>query len=309
MNKNGSGIQKKQPKKKSAIEKKVSGVAMPSEKIIETTKKGAAIEKKDALKKAVDKKSAGKKVIARKRVRKKAATKKILPKSVKIKSKQKASLSNIVDGKPYYLKKEHEDIISNIAKKLEGNICFIMLYSEDKNLSSYYKEVIVDLIKNQFELQILIFDSLSGPELLTIINQQIKNSTFKDLSGDSKNECYKYLVIDNEDNLTKLDWSLVEIIKKDFKFKKIGALAIRPDKFDAKKDASINRCFDFYEFDSLQDEDIAKHMQFVRNSEEGSYFLENMKNFNLLKYEITDEVESLPPSLKQKIIDRFKPKN
>ena len=132
MNKNSSGIQKKQPKKKSAIEKKVSGVTMPSEKIIETTKKGAAIEKKDALKKAVDKKSAGKKVIARKRVRKKAATKKILPKSVKIKSKQKASLSNIVDGKPYYLKKEHEDIISNIAKKLEGNICFIMLYSEDK---------------------------------------------------------------------------------------------------------------------------------------------------------------------------------
>jgi len=184
-----------------------------------------------------------------------------------------------------------------------------MLYSEDKNLSSYYKEVIVDLIKNQFELQILIFDSLSGPELLTIINQQIKNSTFKDLSGDSKNECHKYLIIDNEDNLTKLDWSLVEIIKKDFKFKKIGALAIRPDNFDAKKDASINRCFDFYEIDSLQDEDIAKHMQFVRNSEEGSYFLENMKNFNLLKYEITDEVESLPPSLKQKIIDRFKPKN
>ena len=78
---------------------------MPSEKIIATTKKGAAIEKKDALKKAVDKKSAGKKVTARKRVRKKAATKKILPKSVKIKSKQKASLSNIVDGKPYYLKK------------------------------------------------------------------------------------------------------------------------------------------------------------------------------------------------------------
>jgi len=309
MNKNSSGIQKKQPKKKSAIEKKVSGVTMPSEKIIETTKKGAAIEKKDALKKAVDKKSAGKKLTARKKVRKKAVTKKILPKSVKIKSKQKASLSNIVDGKPYYLKKEHEDIISNIAKKLEGNICFIMLYSEDKNLSSYYKEVIVDLIKNQFELQILIFDSLSGPELLTIINQQIKNSTFKDLSGDSKNECYKYLVIDNEDNLTKLDWSLVEIIKKDFKFKKIGALAIRPDNFDAKKDTSINRCFDFYEIDSLQDEDIAKHMQFVRNSEEGSYFLENMKNFNLLKYEITDEVESSPPSLKQKIIDRFKPKN
>jgi len=309
MNKNSSGIQKKQPKKKSAIEKNVSGVTMPSEKIIETTKKGAAIEKKDALKKAVDKKSAGKKLTARKKVRKKAVTKKILPKSVKIKSKQKASLSNIVDGKPYYLKKEHEDIISNIAKKLEGNICFIMLYSEDKNLSSYYKEVIVDLIKNQFELQILIFDSLSGPELLTIINQQIKNSTFKDLSGDSKNECYKYLVIDNEDNLTKLDWSLVEIIKKDFKFKKIGALAIRPDNFDAKKDASINRCFDFYEIDSLQDEDIAKHMQFVRNSEEGSYFLENMKNFNLLKYEITDEVESSPPSLKQKIIDRFKPKN
>jgi len=309
MNKNSSGIQKKQPKKKSAIEKKVSGVTMPSEKINETTKKGAAIEKKDALKKAVDKKSAGKKLTARKKVRKKAVTKKILPKSVKIKSKQKASLSNIVDGKPYYLKKEHEDIISNIAKKLEGNICFIMLYSEDKNLSSYYKEVIVDLIKNQFELQILIFDSLSGPELLTIINQQIKNSTFKDLSGDSKNECYKYLVIDNEDNLTKIDWSLVEIIKKDFKFKKIGALAIRPDNFDAKKDASINRCFDFYEIDSLQDEDIAKHMQFVRNSEEGSYFLENMKNFNLLKYEITDEVESSPPSLKQKIIDRFKPKN
>jgi len=59
----------------------------------------------------------------------------------------------------------------------------------------------------------------------------------------------------------------------------------------------------------LQDEDIAKHMQFVRNSEEGSYFLESMKKFNLLKYEITDEEKSLPPSLKQKIIDRFKPKN
>ena len=309
MNKNSSGIQKKQPKKKSAIGKKASGGTMPSEKIIATTKKGAAIEKKDALKKAVDKKAASQKLPAKKRVRKKAATKKIFPKSVKIKSIQKASLSNIVDGKPYYLKNEHEDIISNIVKKLKENICFIMLYSEDKNLSSYYKEVIVDLIKNQFELQILIFDSLSGSELLTIINQQIKNSTFKDLSGDSKNECHKYLIIDNEDNLTKLDWSLVEITKKDFKFKKIGALAIRPDKFDPKEDAPINRCFDFYEFDSLQDEDIAKHMQFVRNSEEGSYFLENMKNFNLLKYEITDEVESLPPSLKQKILDRFKPKN
>jgi hypothetical protein len=309
MNKNSSGIQKKQPKKKSAIEKKVSVETMPSEKIIATTKKDAAIEKKDSLKKPIDKKAAGQKLTEKKRVRKKAATKKILPKSVKIKSIQKPSLSNIVDGKPYYLKKEHEDIISNIVKKLDENICFIMLCSEDKNLSSYYKEVIVDLIKNKFELQILIFDSLSGPELLTIINQQIKNSTFKDLSGDSKNECHKYLIIDNEDSLTKLDWSLVEIIKKDFKFKKIGALAIRPDKFDANKDTSINRCFDFYEFDSLQDEDIAKHMQYVRNSEQGSYFLENMEKFNLLKYEISEEVKSLPPSLKQKIIGRFKPKN
>ena len=60
MNKNSSGIQKKQPKKKSAIEKKTSGGTMPLEKIIATTKKGAALEKKDALKKAVDKKSAGK---------------------------------------------------------------------------------------------------------------------------------------------------------------------------------------------------------------------------------------------------------
>lgn len=296
MNKKISSNQKKQSNKNSLIEKKSAEENISPEKKISQTKKSKITVKKDAVKKRA----------VKKRIAKKPVTKKILPKSKKINSTKKRLLSKIIDGKPYFLKNQHEEIITKVVKKLEESVCFIMLYSEDKDLSAYYKEVVVDLIKSHFEFQILIFDSSSGPDLLTIINQQIQNSTLEDLGGVSKNESHKYLIIDNENNLSKLDWSLVEIIKKDFKFKKIGALTIRPDKYDVNINASTNSCFEIFEFDSLEDEDIVGHMQYVLNREEESFFLENMKNFNLLKYEITDKENSKHPSLREKIFDRFK---
>ncbi len=61
-------------------------------------------------------------------------------------------------GKPYYLKEQHEIIIEEIEKKIETNSLFIMLSSKDENISFYYKEVLADILKRKFNLQILVFD-------------------------------------------------------------------------------------------------------------------------------------------------------
>ncbi|MEK9930353.1 MAG: hypothetical protein VW557_06335 [Rhodospirillaceae bacterium] len=257
----------------------------------------------------------GKTRMAKRKKRDKAAPDRKREKTSRVASNQanknqekdkKIFLSTMAHGKPYYLKEQHEIIIEEIEKKIETNSLFIMLSSEDENISFYYKEVLADILKRKFNLQILVFDPHAGPDLLMTINKQIENETVADLANTPTSEKNKYLIIDNENDLNLVDWGLVEILKKDLKYKKVGVLSLLPEPKDSENQPPYSNIFDIFQFDDMTDEDWREHIENISKSQENKFFLDQLGRFNLLEDDIAEKLQNPNVGIIQNLLNKIK---
>ena len=114
--------------------------------------------------------------------------------------------------------------------KSEDPYCFIS--SMNDSYAKYYKEIIINHLKNVEKIKLIYFDPEFGTNLVTLINKEIIKISITDIESSIQTNERKILVIDNENIMESLDWNLVDIIHKELKISNIGFISILPNSFN-----------------------------------------------------------------------------
>ncbi len=116
----------------------------------------------------------------------------------------------------------------------------------------------------------------------------------------------KYLIIDNENDLNLVDWGLVEILKKDLKYKKVGVLSLLPKPKEPENKPPYSNIFDIFQFDDMTDEDWKEHIENISKSQENKFFLDQLGRFNLLEDDIAEKLQNPNVGIIQNLLNKIK---
>jgi len=183
----------------------------------------------------------------------------------------KIYLSNINKGVPYYLNDKHKEIFDEMVSDLLNNSDFCFIYCDNIQISSYYKELAIDILKQQYKIPFLYFDAQQGPTLQDIINNEIADLSTEILSMpiNKDRKLKKCLVLDHEEKLNKSDLNLLYILKSDLKFLNIGCVGLNPDSNFQETLNALNLDRVLRVFKKINKMDIEKYLSFAKEDEDG----------------------------------------
>jgi hypothetical protein len=134
--------------------------------------------------------------------------------------------SNII-----FFNDEHLSAAKQIITQLKSEDPYSFISSMNDSYAKYYKEIIINHLKNVEKIKLIYFDPEFGTNLVTLINKEIIKITITDIESSIQTNERKILVIDNENIMESLDWDLVDIIQKELKISNIGFISILPNSF------------------------------------------------------------------------------
>ncbi|MDA0895644.1 MAG: hypothetical protein O3B02_07885 [Proteobacteria bacterium] len=157
--------------------------------------------------------------------------------------KQQYELRQRPEG--FYLSDGHFERVNEAVEALRASKSLVFV-SENYEMAKHYKELCIARLRNDPALRLLSFDPLSGPDLLSIINAQIKETSLEEiLSSDrahslSKSELPRsVLIVDNEDLVAETDWHLIATLASQLANATIGVLRLEPrDRFSARPNSA-----------------------------------------------------------------------
>ena len=135
--------------------------------------------------------------------------------------------SNII-----FFNDEHLSAAKQIITELKSEDPYSFISSMNDSYAKYYKEIIINHLKNVEKIKLIYFDPEFGTNLVTLINKEIIKITITDIESSIQTNERKILVIDNENIMESLDWDLVDIIHKELKISNIGFISILPNSFN-----------------------------------------------------------------------------
>lgn len=157
--------------------------------------------------------------------------------------KQQFELRQRPEG--FYLTDGHFERVNEAVEALRASKSLVFV-SQHHELAKYYKELCIARLRDDPAIRLLSFDPLSGPDLLSIINAQLKETPLEEiLSPDraqsmSKSELpCSVLIVDNEDLVAETDWHLIATLASQLANATIGVLRLEPrDRFSARPNSA-----------------------------------------------------------------------
>jgi hypothetical protein len=142
--------------------------------------------------------------------------------------KKNASYLEPYDEDILFLTDRHRSIVNDVISCLKSNSPFCFLGSESTFYHEYYKEIIIDHIKINEEIELLYFDPKFGDDLSAIVNKELKNVDISLIGSLNSGISRKILIIDNENFANDLDWELFDSLRLELKVVNIGVFGITP---------------------------------------------------------------------------------
>ncbi len=189
-----------------------------------------------------------------------------------------------------YLTDTHLGSINDALNKLD-ECRLITLTSENFAIARYYKELCVNRFRANSSVKVLCFDPLSGPDLLSVLNEQLAGLGLDEVSTQTREVLSAkraMLIIDNEDLVTTADWELIASLTSQLLGANIGVLCLLPR--DARSSsplltsASVRRI----EFLPPTERELHYLLVFAEHSASGSELLRLLESLGLSTTQSTD---------------------
>ncbi len=220
----------------------------------------------------------------------------------------KIYLSNINKGVPYYINDKHKVTLDGMLSDLLAYSDYCFINSDNIQISSYYKELAIDILKQQYKIPLIYFDAQQGPTLQDIINNEIADLTTETLSmpTNENKKLKKCLILDHEEKFSKSDFNLLYILKSDLKFLNIGCVGLNPNEnfLETLKLLNLDRVI--RNFQKINKEDIEKYLSFAGEDKDGiiQKYLSNFEISTIL--DSNEDNKNKDNSFIMKILSKFR---
>ena len=220
----------------------------------------------------------------------------------------KIYLSNINNGDPYYINDVHKATFDEMLSDLLSYSDFCFINSDNIQISSYYKELTIDVLKQKYKIPLLYFDPQQGPTLQDIINNEIADLTTEILSMpmEENKKLKKCLILDHEEKLSKSDLNLLYILKSDLKILNIGCVGLDPNENfqEALNALNLDRVIRF--FQKITKGDIENYLNFAKEDKDGiiQKYLSNFEISTIFKS--TEDSKNNDNNFIKKILSKFR---
>lgn len=134
----------------------------------------------------------------------------------------------------FYLTDDHVVGVEAALDALQASQSVVFL-SLNHSMARHYKELCISRLRGSPEIQLLSFDPLSGPDLLSIINAQLEHTSLDAMLAPKlvrpireSNSPRSVLIVDSEDLVTEADWHLIVTLASQLAGANIGVLRLEP---------------------------------------------------------------------------------
>lgn len=148
----------------------------------------------------------------------------------------------------FYLTDEHLVSVNAALQALQASQSVVFV-SANHAMARHYKELCISRLRDDPAIKLLSFDPLSGPDLLSIINGQLEDTSLDAMLTPDSAQPRKQstpprsvLIVDSEDLVTETDWHLIVTLASQLASANIGVLRLEPrDRFSApNKSANLS---------------------------------------------------------------------
>ena len=148
----------------------------------------------------------------------------------------------------FYLSDEHLVSVNAALQALQASQSVVFV-SPNHAMARHYKELCISRLRDDPAIKLLSFDPLSGPDLLSIINGQLEDTSLDAMLTPDSAQPRKQstpprsvLIVDSEDLVTETDWHLIVTLASQLAGANIGVLRLEPrDRFSApNKSANLS---------------------------------------------------------------------
>lgn len=206
----------------------------------------------------------------------------------------------------FYLSDEHLAKVSEALVLLRTSRSLVFV-SENYAMARHYKELCIARLRDDPAIKLLTFDPLSGPDLLSIINTELKETSLEEiLSLDSaqllqeSKTSRSVLIVDGEDLVAETDWHLIATLSSQLAKANIGVLRLEPrDRFSVRSN-SVNLSSSLsVEFDLPSERELQILEALAKHSPKGGEVLQLINELDFVR----STPELLNPDLTPQVAD------
>ena len=131
-----------------------------------------------------------------------------------------------------YVTDAHMELVARSCDDLLAARC-IAFTSDNHLLAQHNKELCINRLRANGHVQLLFFDALSGPDLLSVINAELENLSLENMASeppqeDQQQTSNKVLIVDSEDLVSNADWDLIIALGSQLQGACVGVLTLMP---------------------------------------------------------------------------------
>lgn len=187
-----------------------------------------------------------------------------------------------------YLTEAHFSKVKEAVKALKASRSLVFV-SENFAIAKYYKELCISRLRNDPAIKLLSFDPRSGPDLLSIINAQLKDTSLDEMIKPSRARSSKQLrpnrcvlIVDSEDLVTQSDWQLIATLSSQLASANIGVLRLEPhDRFSVRSSGTSVPFSLSVEFDLPRERELRVLEALAVKSSKGDEMVRLINNLEL----------------------------
>ena len=206
----------------------------------------------------------------------------------------------------FYLSDDHLARVNEALESLRASRSLVFV-SENYAMARHYKELCIARLRDDPAITLLSFDPLSGPDLLSIINAQLKETSLEEiLSSDSAQLAHEsktsrsVLIVDSEDLVAETDWHLITTLSSQLAKANIGVLRLEPrDRLSARSNSANLSTSLSVEFDLPSEREFQILEALAKHSPKGDEVLQLINDLDFVR----STPELLNPDLIPQVAD------
>ena len=189
--------------------------------------------------------------------------------------------------KPYntsilFLTERHKAITNDVVSCLKSNAPFCFLESDLASYQEYYKEIVINHLKDKEEIELLYFDPKFGDDLSAIINRELEGIDISLIGALKSSISRKILIIDNENFANNLDWELVDSLRLELKAANLGVFGVAPTFLrDKAKAISVASNFKVFFVSKIKKSELKELNKYVSNHPDKAKHIETLNSLSM----------------------------